>query len=215
MAMGLTGRARWGVIVAAMLVAGLGALLAWRHATTAAEAVRLADALRLEPGHQVSDVGAGEGRLAFAMAERVGPDGRVYATEIDPERLAELRSAIARDGLENVSVIEGGETETGLEDGCCDAVYLRDVYHHLTDPAAIDASLHRAIRNGGRLVVIDFEPSWFLTRFFPVEHAPSNRGGHGVTPDAVIAELEAAGFALERRIDDWGFGTFALIFRRP
>ena len=66
-----------------------------------------------------------------------------------------------------------------------------------------------------RLAIIDFEPSWFLSTFFPVTDVPSNRGGHGVRPDIVIQEVTQAGFALLTRIDDWPRGQYCLIFRRP
>lgn len=213
--MTLSRSGRWVLGLAAVLTVGGATALVYQRREQAAEIERLVEELELQPGSRVADVGAGTGRLAFALAERVEPGGQVLATEIDDERLRQMRDTIEREGIDNVTVIEAGEQETGLAEGWCDAAYLRDVYHHLGDPAAIDASLFRAIRPGGRLVVIDFEPSWFLSRFFPVEHVPANRGGHGVSPEIVIGELTAAGFELERRIDQWGFGTFAVVFRRP
>jgi SAM-dependent methyltransferase len=213
--MSLSRRARWSVAAAGALAGAAAAWLLYQRVQAAAEIDRLASTLALEPGTRVADVGAGKGRFALAVARIVGPDGRVFATEIDPERLLQIRQAVERERLANVTVIEAGSTETGLADGCCDAAYLRDVYHHLADPAAVDRGLHRALVPGGRLLVIDFEPGWFLTRFFPVEGAPARRGGHGVAPDQVIEELTAAGFELDRRIERWGFGTFAVVFRRP
>ncbi|HVR28758.1 MAG TPA: methyltransferase domain-containing protein [Thermoanaerobaculia bacterium] len=215
MSRSLSRRGRWGIGILAVLTAGGAVLLLYQRKEQAAEIDRLVETLELEAGSRLADVGAGKGRVAFALAERVGPGGQVLATEIDAKRLRQMRDTIERRRIENVTVVEAGETETGLADACCEAAYLRDVYHHLGDPAAIDASLFRAIRPGGRLVVIDFEPSWFLSRLFPVEHAPANRGGHGVSPEIVIGELTAAGFELERRIDEWGFGSFAVVFRRP
>lgn len=207
-------RRRAGWMVSGVLLAAVAVTAVSIRRNADAEVDRLTEALRLDRGTRVADVGAGKGQLALALARRVGADGHVFATEIDAARLDQIRDAVAREGLGNVTVIEAGEAETGLAPACCDAAYLRDVYHHLGDPRAINESLHQAIRPGGRLAVIDFEPSWFLSRFFPVEDVPADRGGHGVTSEIVIEELEAAGFALEERIEDWGFGTFAVVFRR-
>jgi ubiquinone/menaquinone biosynthesis C-methylase UbiE len=214
--MGVSRRAaRWLLAALAAVLAVAGGYLLYQRSGEAREIDRLATELRLAPGARVADIGAGKGRVAFALARRVGDAGRIFATEIDPERLGQLREAIEREQIRNVEVIEAGAADTGLEAGCCDAAYLRDVYHHLSNPVSIDRDLHRAIRPGGRLVVIDFEPGWFLTRFYPVEGAPANRGGHGVPPEVAIEELRAAGFELDRRIDGWGSSTYALVFDRP
>ena len=209
------GFARWLLIAGAVILCGAAAFVLWQRRAESSEIERLARELQLGPGAKIADVGAGKGGFALALARRVGDNGHVFATEIDAARLRRIRSAAERQSLRNVSAIEGGTADTGLPPACCDGVYLRGVYHHLTDPQAMDQSLHRSIAAGGRLVIIDFEPSWLFTLLAPVEGVPENRGGHGIPPDVVVEELEAAGFELERKIDDWSSRNYALIFRRP
>ncbi|HEX2464489.1 MAG TPA: methyltransferase domain-containing protein [Thermoanaerobaculia bacterium] len=198
-----------------ILLAGGGAFVLWQRRAEAAEIERLARDLRLGPGSRIADVGAGKGSFALALARRVGDDGHVFATEIDADLVRRIRAAAEREGLRNVTAIASAAASTGLAPGCCEGIYLRGVYHHLTDPEAIDRGLHEAIEPGGRLVVIDFEPSWLFTLLAPVEGVPENRGGHGVPSFVVAGELEAVGFVLERSIDDWSSRNYALIFRRP
>jgi ubiquinone/menaquinone biosynthesis C-methylase UbiE len=132
------------------------------HGTTAEEVERLAGWLQAKPGTRIADLGAGDGTFAVALARRVGPSGHVYATELDAERLADIRRAATAAGLPNVTVIEGAVSSTNLPEACCDALFSRVVYHHLTDPAAINADIFRALRPGGRLVIIDFEPGGIM-----------------------------------------------------
>jgi SAM-dependent methyltransferase len=103
---------------------------------------------------------------------------------------------------------------TGLPEGCCDAAFLRGVYHHVTAPAETIRSLREALRPGGHLAIVDFRPSWFLSTFFPVRDVPANRDGHGIAPGIVISELTAGGFALIERDDAWPGGQYCLIFER-
>src|SRR5574342_22098 len=133
------------------------------HGTTAGEVERLAAWLEIQPGTRLADLGAGDGTFTVALARRVGPSGHVYATEIDADRLADIRQAATKAGLSNVTVIEGTVSRTNLPEACCDALFSRMVYHHLTDPGAINADIFRALRPGGRLMVIDFEPSGIMT----------------------------------------------------
>src|SRR5262249_2045289 len=125
----------------------------------------------------VADVGAGKGQMALLVARRVGPSGHVFVTELDPKRSATIQKAIARQKLINVTVVPATETETGLPEACCDSILLRGVYHHLTHPKEVDASLLRSLRPGGRLAVVDFPHSFWLSLFFPTKGVPSNRGG--------------------------------------
>ncbi len=160
-------------------------------------------------GTVVADIGAGDGKYAFAAVERVGATGKVYATEIDAKKLAELKGEVAKRKLGNVIVVESKEAETNLPAGCCDAIFLRHVYHHLTKPAEFDASLVRSLKPGGRLAIIDFPPRAGLD---PVEGVPSNRGGHGIPQKIVIEELTAAGLKVEKIVGDWPENDYCVLF---
>lgn len=165
------------------------------------EMARLRQVLALKPAMVVADVGAGNGELTFALAREAG---RVFSTELDAGRLRRLREA----KLANVTVIEASSKETNLPPNCCDAIVLRRVYHHLTEPSAVNASLLRSLRPGGVLVVIDFPPPFFL-----------GRGAFGVPPQSVVTEVTGTGFRLERLIEDWPgrgpLGSYCALFRKP
>jgi ubiquinone/menaquinone biosynthesis C-methylase UbiE len=175
----------------------------------AEEVKRLAELMGWKAGIFVADIGAGDGKYTFAAVERVGAAGKVYATEIDAKKLAELKEEVARRKLANVIVVESKDAETNLPAGCCDAIFLRHVYHHLTKPAEFDASLARSLKAGGRLAIIDFAPRAGLD---PVEGVPSNRGGHGIPQKIVIEELSGAGLQVEKIVNDWPEDSYCVLF---
>lgn len=203
----------------ALIIAAVTALaVAWpdrsaaQRQDDAADAQRLIEVLGLSAGSFVADVGAGSGVLTVPIARHVGSTGRVYSTDINPDRLKEIRAAARQASLENVVVVEGAATETNLPEACCDAVFMRNVYHHFGDPAAMNRSLYLSLKSGGRLAVVDFPPD---TR----ETAPAGRrtegDSHGVTATTVIEELTAAGFTRVRRLDWPTSGAFLVIAERP
>jgi predicted methyltransferase len=170
------------------------------------------------PGSSLADIGAGEGEYAIALAPLVGAAGKVYATELGEEARATLAEHVAEAGIEQVVVAEAQIAATGLPAGCCEGAFLRTVYHHLTDPEPFAEDLFATLKPGGRLVVVDFEPTLWLA-LFPPEGIPENRGGHGIKPALVIEELEAAGFVHQETIEDWPSGflisRYGLVFSRP
>jgi ubiquinone/menaquinone biosynthesis C-methylase UbiE len=176
---------------------------------TAGEVKRLAELMGWKAGTVAADIGAGDGKYTFAAVERVGAAGKVYATEIDAKKLAELKDEVARRKLGNVVVVESKEADTNLPTACCDAIFLRRVYHHLTKPAEFDASLVRSLKPGGRLAIIDFPARAGLE---PVEGVPSNRGGHGIPQKIVIEELSAAGLQVEKVVNDWPENDYCVLF---
>ena len=169
---------------AALVVVAAVLLLAGGDGET--EVDRLARLLDLEPGDTVADVGAGTGWLSVEVAQRVGPGGRVFATELSASRRDDIREAVAAAGLGNVAVVEAGARDTNLSPACCDAIFHRRVYHHLADPAATNASLYAALRPGGRLAVIELEFGGIFgfLRAWP----------HWTDDEQLVAEVTAAGF---------------------
>jgi precorrin-6B methylase 2 len=154
--------------------------------TAEIEVPQLVKLLELSPGMTVADVGAGFGAWTVRFAKVVGPSGRVYATDIGAAQLAALADYAKREGLTNVTVLEGAAHTTNLPARCCDAILIRDAYHHLTQPEAIVESLAAALKPGGRLAVIDFPPR--PNSDVPAG-VPENRRGHGVPPEVVVREV--------------------------
>jgi ubiquinone/menaquinone biosynthesis C-methylase UbiE len=178
----------------------------------AVDAARLTKALELTPGQTVADIGAGSGELTVALARVVGATGRLYATELEDDRIRAIRRAAVSARLKNVTVLEAHATRTNLEDHCCDALVLRLVYHHIKDPVSMNPSLYRSLKPGGRLAIIDFRPD-------STESAdPSRRAEgeqHGVTPSTVVRELRAAGFELVTVDEATGTRRYLVVMRRP
>ena len=147
----------------------------------------IVDAAAPKLGQTIADVGAGTGLFTRLFAARVGPQGRVYAVDIARSfvegNLQRARQAM----LQNVVGIISTQTDTRLPENAVDLAFVSDAYHHFEDPPAMLASIRRALKPGGTLVVIDFErvpgvsPDWIL------KHV---RGGK----EDFRREIEAAGF---------------------
>jgi ubiquinone/menaquinone biosynthesis C-methylase UbiE len=168
-----------------------------------ADAIRLIDLLQLDAGDVVAEIGAGNGSLTIAVAKHVGSTGRVYTSEL-PNNLERLRNAVAKSGLSQITVVEGKTEDANLPDACCDAVFLRNVYHHFSAPAAMNASFLRALKPGGRLAILDFPPRGGRETAEPQRRGESS--SHGVSADTVVDELKAAGFQVtttEERPNRW------------
>jgi len=180
------------------------------------EIPQLVALLELKPGMTVGDVGAGFGAWTRRFARELGPTGRVYATDIGAAQLAALRDLTQREGLTNVTVVAGAADATNLPASCCDAILIRDAYHHLTQPDAVIRSLAASLKPGGRLAVIDFPPR--PSTEVPAG-VPANRGGHGVPPQVVEREVGTL-LTHVRTITAWSptsqpASLFLVLFRKP
>ena len=180
------------------------------------ELPELVKLFELRPGMTVADVGAGFGAWTVRFAKVVGPSGRVYSTDVGAAQLAALRDAAQREGLTNVIVVEGATNSSNLPALCCDAILVRDAYHHLTQPEAIVKSLAAALKPGGRLAVIDFPPR---PNSEVPSGVPSDRLGHGVPPGVVEREVGAV-LTHARTIASWNANSqpaslYLVLFRKP
>ena len=178
------------------------------------EALRLFSVTGLDSGMDVAEIGAGKGDLSLLAARRVGPSGHFWSTEIDRDRVTEIRRRAEKEGLKNITVLEGGESDTNLSSECCDVLFLRGVYHHFTRPVEMDASMFRALRPGGRLAVIDFAPRWYLAPWKP-RGVPANRGGHGIPSRVLIDELQGVGFLAAQVIEHWPGRMYCVVVQKP
>jgi len=181
-----------------------------------AEVPRLMQILELKPGMTIADVGAGFGAWTTRFSRALGPKGRVFAIDIGAQQLAFLRDWVKKENLTNVTVIEGAAGSTNLPALCCDAILIRDAYHHLTQPDDIVRSFAAALKPGGRLAVVDFPPR--PDSEIPAG-VPANRRGHGVPPEIVQKEAGAA-LTYVRTIPDWApdsqpASLFLVLFRKP
>jgi len=200
---------KW-VVLALLAIAGVALIAAWalqQYDETRGfqrEADRIAELLEIGPGMVVGDVRAGSGRWSVDLARRVGEEGQVYATA-GPSPPHELYQTVADSGLDNITVIVRTPGETGrLPVDCCDAILLRLVFHHFEDRPTFANTLYQDAKPGGRLLVIDFG-----------RETPQYATGHGIPMEHAIEEITGAGFQLEQTIEDWGSGSFCLLFRKP
>ena len=196
-----------------LLVTLLVPVLAWsqRAAEPTIATDRIFEAIALREGITACELGAGDGALSIAAARRVGTAGRVFTSELGDERIKTLRDNVAKSGLANITVVEGTTAGTNVPEGACDALFLRNVYHHFAEPAAMNGAIRSAVKPGARVAVVDFTP--------PGEEAPtpaerSKDGMHGIKPETLARELRDAGFqevAVERGAQRW----FMVVVAKP
>jgi protein-L-isoaspartate O-methyltransferase len=200
----MTPRARALIVAGVLLVALIVTALLTTARSRRVEVNRLAELLSLHEGMAVAEIGAGSGWLSVEVARRVGPSGRVFSTELSAATLDDIRQAVDEAGLRNVTVLKAGERATGLSPACCDAILMRRVFHHLSDPSPVLTSLHAALRSGGRLVIIEFEADGLLGTVTRM----------GVGQAALIEAVTAAGFNVVA-IDEWpGWDHYVAVFEK-
>lgn len=197
-------------------LAAVSALVLFAFDTYENEAKKLGDLLNWKPGAVIAEIGAGEGQMSFAAAARVGAGGHVYSTELDTAKLHHLQEEVSRRKLVNVSIVKGDPLGTNLPDGCCDAIFMRHVYHHFAKPVQTDRAIFRALKPDGLLAIIDFPPRKWLNATSPLDGTPKNHGGHGVPKNVLIQELISSGFEIVDEPENWpNHDDYCIIARKP
>jgi ubiquinone/menaquinone biosynthesis C-methylase UbiE len=143
---------------------------------------RVLDALKLDPAMTVADVGAGTGYFSLRLGKRVA---HVIATDLQPEMLRMLGERSRRDHVTNVLARAATDHDAGLPADCCDLVLMVDVYHELSDPPGVMASIHRALHANGRLVLVEYRGE---------DPEVAIKPEHKMTLPQIKRELAALGF---------------------
>jgi ubiquinone/menaquinone biosynthesis C-methylase UbiE len=164
-------------------------------------------ALDVGAGAVVVDLGCGAGYFALKLSRLVGPQGRVLAVDVRRLPLLFLRARALLQYRHNVTVVRGDTEDPHLPAVTVDAVLIANTYHELSDPRAILDRSFRALRGGGRLVIVD-----------PGPEGSHESADHHETPEAAEARLRQSGFEIDRRndrfIDRGSDGTWWLIVAR-
>ncbi|HUE85731.1 MAG TPA: methyltransferase domain-containing protein [Vicinamibacterales bacterium] len=155
--------------------------------------------LGVTAGSHVADVGAGQGFFTTRLATAVGPQGRVYAVDVNPVSLRELKNAIG-DERPNVEIVRGDEDDPHLPADSLDAVLVVNAYHEFAEYRAMLAHLRAALRPGGRLVLVEPIPSRAEDT---TREAQTRR--HAIAIEFVEQDLREAGFEITKK--DGGFIT--------
>lgn len=150
------------------------------------------DAIGIRPGMIVADIGAGTGYMSLRLAKRVGPTGKVYSNDIQPEMLKRLRKNADSAKLHNIETVLGTEVDPKLPAGQMDLVLLVDVYHEFSSPQKMLRKIRETLKPDGRLVLLEYrkeDPS------IPI------RPEHKMAVAEVKKELEAEGFRLSQTLE--------------
>lgn len=149
---------------------------------------RVVEALEIRPGDRVADLGSGSGYFTLRLAEAVGPAGKVYAADIDPQMNDRVAKRAKEQGAANVEVILAGLNDPLLPGAGVDLIVTVNVYHHIENRVVYFANLRKYLHAGGRIAIIDFDRRAWLEGFW----------NHYTPSEFIKREMAQAGYVLRR-----------------
>ncbi|PWU10226.1 MAG: SAM-dependent methyltransferase [Terriglobia bacterium] len=164
------------------------------------------DELKIAKGAAVADIGAGVGYMSWRLAERVGPKGRVYANDIQPQMLEMLKKNMQERHIANVVPVLGELDDPRLPQGQMDLVLMVDVYHEFTQPQQMLRHIRESLKPDGRMVLLEYRAEDPKVPIMPL---------HKMTIDQVKAEIEPEGFRLEKVIEGLPRQHILVFIRKP
>ena len=148
---------------------------------------KVMDAIGVEPGWIVAEIGAGRGRYVVHMAKRVGPEGKILANDIDKGSLDYLEQRRERDEIPNVAAILGELADPKLPEGACDMIYVINSYHHFDEPVELMRNALPALKPDGIMVIVEHDR----------EKIPDAED-HSTSQEVLLAQMDEAGYDLIR-----------------
>jgi len=158
--------------------------------------------LKIPKGASVADIGAGSGYITVRLAQRVGPTGRVFANDVQPQMLNMLARRLSDQKITNVTLVEGTFDDPKLPPASVDLALMVDVYHELSQPQAILRHLRESLKPGGRLVLLEYRKEDPTVPIKPE---------HKMSVAEAKMEVEAEGFTLSK-VDEALHRQHILIF---
>jgi ubiquinone/menaquinone biosynthesis C-methylase UbiE len=161
-------------------------------------------AIGIAKGATVADIGAGVGYFTWRLAARIGPQGKVYAVDIQPAMLDQLRHNMAERKLANYEAVLGAEDDPRLPAGRIDMALLVDVYHEFSQPQKMLRKIRASLTPAGRMVLLEYRKEDPQVPILPA---------HKMSVPEVTAEIEPEGFRLEKTLENLP-RQHILIFRK-
>ncbi len=149
-------------------------------------------ALEIHQGSVVADIGAGVGYFTWRLADVVGPAGKIYANDIQPEMIRMLKKNIQDRGLTNVEPVLGKFDDPRLPKGAIDLALLVDVYHEFSEPQKMLDRIRESLKPDGRLVLLEYRKE---------DPKVPIRPEHKMSVAEVKAEVEPEGYKLDKVLE--------------
>jgi ubiquinone/menaquinone biosynthesis C-methylase UbiE len=166
-------------------------------------------ACAINAGERIADVGAGTGFYSYLFARATGLEGWVYSVDIAPKFLQHIAERATEDSIENLTTVLGTDVSIRLPPDSVDLVFICDTYHHFESPQQTLSTIFRALKPGGRLVVIDFNRIPGVSREFLIGHVRANK-------ETFRSEITAAGFEFIDEVNIEAFKeNYLLRFIKP
>lgn len=147
------------------------------------------ESLGLRAGQNIADIGAGGGYFSFRFANAVGGDGKVYAVDTNPRFLEYVRKVAGKKGLNSIITVLATEDRSGLPEKSIDLVFMRNVFHHLSNRAEYFRKLSNILRPNGKVAIVEYDcrGPFSFRRIF----------GCNVSKETIVHEMDQAGYRLE------------------
>ncbi len=168
---------------------------AWFYRSERSESEKpeeLLDLLGIKEGDVVADIGAGVGFFSLRAAERVGPGGKVFAVDVQPEMIEGLEMMMKRFGHENIEPILGNVDDPKLPVDSVDHVLLVISYHEFSHPIEMMRHIHKAMKRDGQMLIVEYRAEDLNSRVSPL---------HKMSEAEIMEEIPALGFRRDRVID--------------
>ena len=152
----------------------------------------LMSALQIPRGATVADVGSGTGYFTWRLAQQVGPQGKVYAVDVQQEMLDLTKAAVTEHKLANVEYVLATERSPRLPERSVDLVFIAYAYHEFGDPEAMMGAIRRALKPGGRVLVLEYAKESRIAPASPL---------HKMSFEEIRREIEPLGFVVDQLLD--------------